>query len=95
MHKFDIEKKLHKVLQKLYKKDIKKYEILWKKIDEIVNFESLEHYKNLRAPLNNFKRVHVGKSFVLVFKYDKTNDKIIFYDFEHHDNIYKKRNLKK
>ena len=90
MRKFEVEKSLHQILQKLYKKDYKRYSILLKKINEIVNSENVEHYKNLRAPLNNFKRVHINTSFVLVFKYDKINDKIIFYDFDHHDKIYLK-----
>lgn len=91
MYRFDIEEKLHKILQKLFKKDSKKYEIIWKKIDEIINSENVEHYKNLRSPLNNFKAVHIDKSFVLIFKYDKTGNKIIFYDFDHHDKIYFKK----
>ena len=90
MRKFEIEKSLHQTIQKLFKKDPKKYEILLKKMKEIISSENVEHYKNLRAPLNNFKRVHIDTSFVLIFKYDKINDKIIFYDFDHHDKIYLK-----
>ena len=90
MRKFDIEEKLYNLLQKISKKDPKRYEIILKKINEVVNSFDVEHYKNLRSPLNTFKRVHVDKSFVLIFKYDKTNDKVIFYDFDHHDNIYKR-----
>ena len=90
MRSFDIENKLHKVLQKLFKKDKKKYEIIWKKINEIINNSKIEHYKNLRYSLKEFKRAHIGY-FVLVFKHDKKNDKIIFYDFDHYDNIYIKR----
>ena len=91
MRKFDVEEKLHKILQKLSKKDRKRYEIIWKKINEIINSENVEHYKNLKYPLNDFKRIHIDGSFVLIFKYDKTNDKLIFYDFEHHDKIYLKK----
>jgi len=90
MREFDIEEKLHKILKKLYKKDKLKYEMIWKKINEITAVSDVEHYKNLRAPLQDFKSVHIDKSFVLTFKYDKTNDKILFYDFDHHDNIYKR-----
>ena len=89
MHKFDIEKKLHKILKKLFKKDKKSYEIIWKKINEVVKSVDIEHYKNLRYPMSQFKRVQIGH-FVLVFKYDKKEDKIQFYDFDHHDKIYKK-----
>jgi len=91
MHKFDIEINLHKTLKKLFRKDKLKYEIIWKKINEIINASIVDHYKNLRAPLQDFKRVHIDKNFVLIFKYDKIKDKILFYDFDHHDKIYLKR----
>jgi len=90
MRKFEIESRLHKLLQKLCKRDLKKYKIIWKKIYEIASGENVEHYKNLRAPLNEFKRVHIDNSFVLLFKYDRIQDKIIFYDLDHHDKIYSK-----
>ncbi len=89
MHKFEIEEKLHQILKKLFKKDKKRYEIVWKKITEIINNLNIEHYKNLKFPMNEFKRVHIDKSFVLVFRYDKINDKIRFYDLDHHNKIYK------
>jgi YafQ family addiction module toxin component len=90
MRKFDIEKKLHQILKKLFKKDKKRYEIIWTKIREVASSGDVEHYKNLRAPLYEFKRCHIDKSFILVFKYDKKKDKVIFYDFNHHDKIYLK-----
>jgi mRNA-degrading endonuclease RelE of RelBE toxin-antitoxin system len=62
-----------------------------KKIEEILSNEDLDHYKNLRVPLQNFKRVHVRGPFVLTFKYIKSEDKIVFYDFDHHDYIYSKQ----
>ena len=89
MREFDIEEKLHKILKKLSKKDAKRYEIIWKKIHEIINSTDIGHYKNLKYPLNDFKRIHIDKSFVLTFRYDKTDDLVIFYDFDHHDKIYK------
>ncbi len=35
------------------------------------------------------KRVHIGH-FVLVFKFMKEKKTIVFVDFDHHDNIYKR-----
>ena len=90
MHEFEIEEKLHKVLKKLSKKDKNLYERVWKKITEIINSYDVEHYKNLRHDLKEFKRVQIGEK-VLVFKFDKTNNKILFFDFDHHDKIYVKR----
>ena len=89
MRKFQIEKKLHHILKKLSKKNKKQYNIIWKKIQEIASNKDVEHYKNLRAPLNTFKRCHIDRSFVLIFTYDKAKDTITFYDFDHHDKIYK------
>lgn len=88
MHKFEIEEKLHQILKKLFKKDKKRYEIVWKKIAEIINISNIEHYKNLKFPMNEFKRVHIDKSFILIFKYDESDDKIRFCDLDHHDKIY-------
>jgi YafQ family addiction module toxin component len=91
MHrKYKSSKNLDRILSKLYKKDKKLYEQIVKKIEEVINSDDVEHYKNLRYDLKEFKRVHIGNSFVLVFKFDKQNDFIYFDDFDHHDKIYKK-----
>ena len=87
MHKFRIEKKLERILLKLLKKDKLLYRQIKKKIDEVINIADVEHYKNLKKPLQNFKRAHIGH-FVLVFKYDKQKNTILFEDFDHHDKIY-------
>lgn len=87
MHKFRIEDKLEKVLSKLSKKDKSLYEQIKKKIQEIINSESVEHYKNLKHDLKDYKRIHIGH-FVLVFKFDKNLNLISFEDFEHHDRVY-------
>lgn len=48
------------------------------------------HYKNLKYPYNNFKRVHVNNSFVILFDINETDKTITFWDYDHHDKIYKK-----
>lgn len=90
MYDYEIKSPLQKILNKLSKKDKKLYEQILKKIDEIINSESIEHYKNLRYDLKEFKRVHIGH-FVLVFKFNKNNNLISFEDFKHHDKIYFKK----
>ncbi|MCK5107194.1 MAG: addiction module toxin RelE [Nanoarchaeota archaeon] len=84
MHEFLIEDKLKRKLKKLFKKDNQLYNSVMNKIDEILNCTDLSHYKNLKKPMQRFKRVHIG-SFVLIFKVQR---KIIFYELEHHDKIY-------
>lgn len=90
MHKFRIEKRLERILNKLTKKDSVLYDQIKKKIDEVINNYNIEHYKNLRYDLKKYKRTHIG-SFVLIFRFDKKEDMIYFEDFDHHDNIYKKK----
>jgi len=90
MHKFDIEERLKRILSKLSKKDKHQHEIIIRKIDEVVSSYNIEHYKNLKKPLQHLKRVHIDKHFVLVFRYVKNKDLVIFYDLDHHDNIYRK-----
>ncbi|MEK6862659.1 MAG: type II toxin-antitoxin system RelE/ParE family toxin [Nanoarchaeota archaeon] len=88
MRRFLIEKELERILIKLEKRDKVLYSQVKKKVDEVVKSLDIEHYKNLRHDLKDYKRVHIG-SFVLIFKYDKKNDFVYFTDFDHHDRIYK------
>ncbi|MBI4116283.1 addiction module toxin RelE [Candidatus Pacearchaeota archaeon] len=90
MYKFRIEKKLEKILAKLERKNQELYLQIKKKIGEIVNSENIEHYKNLSHDLKEFKRVHIGH-FVLIFRFNVKDRLIYFEDFDHHDNIYKKK----
>jgi len=88
MHRFLVEKKLEQIMAKIERKNKELYEQLKKKMNEIIHAYDIEHYKNLRYDMKEFKSVHVG-SFVLIFKYDKQKDFVYFSDFDHHDNIYK------
>ena len=87
MYSYNYSEKLQKILNKLLKKDKELYIQVLKKIEEIINCDSIEHYKNLKYDLKDLKRVHIGH-FVLVFKLNKNINLISFEDFEHHDNIY-------
>jgi len=90
MYLYDYSDALKKILKKLSKKDKKLFEQILKKIEEIINNYNVENYKNLRNNLKEYKRVHIGH-FVLVFKFIKSENKIIFENFDHHDNIYDKK----
>ena len=57
-----------------------------KKAEEII--QNPDYYKNLRAPLQNWKRVHIDRHFVLTFSVDEETKTITLEDFYHHDNIY-------
>lgn len=91
MFKYQISEDLCKIIKILNKKDKKRSLILFKKIQEIADNDAktIDRYKNLKYELNEFKRVHIDKSFVLIFKVDKEKNFILFDRLEHHDRIYK------
>jgi len=90
--KYELSKELEKTLQKLLKKDKERYEIAWKKIEEIASRDSttIDFYKNLRHDFSEYKRVHIDKSFVLLFKVHKKENFILFEKLMHHDDVYKR-----
>ncbi len=88
MYKLDIKPHLDKIFLKLSKKNPKQLEIIYNKVKEIVR--NPNRYKNLRAPLNHWKRVHVDKHFVLTFSIDENTKTVILEDYDHHKNIYRK-----
>jgi YafQ family addiction module toxin component len=87
MYSYEIQPSLQKILNKLSKKDKSLFEQVLKKIEEVMDSSDIEHYKNLRFDMKDKKRVHIGH-FVLVFKFIQQENKVIFVDFDHHDNIY-------
>lgn len=87
MREFEIKPELKKKLIRLFKKDKNTYEKVMRKIKGIIDSYDIEHYKNLRYDMKDYKRVHIGH-FVLVFSYDESKDIVSFEDFRHHDDIY-------
>ncbi len=79
---------LKSTLKKLKKKDLFLFKALQKKIIQIAELDkqTINHFKNLKKPLNEFKRVHVG-SYVLIFKVEE--NVVIFDKFIHSDKAYK------
>ena len=84
---YEISEGLEKILNKLIKKDKTLAIAVNKKIKQIINLDiiSINHFKNLKVPMNRLKRVHVG-SFILTFQIK--NQIIFFEDFVHHDKAY-------
>jgi YafQ family addiction module toxin component len=87
MYALRVRGELDKKFFKLSKKDPKQLKIINKKIQEIR--KDPHRYKNLRAPLNNWKRVHIDRHFVLTYTIDEKNKTVILEDYDHHDLIYK------
>jgi len=69
MYSYELGISVEKIFHKLSKKNPKQLLIIEKKINEII--QNPYHYKNLKAPLNHLRRVHIDKSFVLVFSIDE------------------------
>ncbi|MCF8012926.1 addiction module toxin RelE [Candidatus Woesearchaeota archaeon] len=92
MFKYDLTDSLRKKLKVLSKKDKSLAINFKKKLIEIINKdkESINTYKNLKAPLNNCKRIHLTSNFILLFEVDIINNKIIFIEITHRDYAYKK-----
>ena len=87
MYSLEIKPSLKKELEKLGRKNPKEAEIIAKKTEQILL--NPDRYKNLKAPLQHWKRVHIDKHFVLTFSVDEKNKKVILEDYDHHDRIYK------
>ena len=87
MYSLSINESLLKKFNKLRKRNNKQVEIILKKADEIL--KDPHRYKNLKAPLNMWKRVHIDKHFVLTFSVDEKNKRVTLEDYDHHDKIYK------
>jgi len=87
MYSYATSKTFDKKSIKLLNKNKKRYEILLKKMNEII--ECPKEYKNLRGSKFGLKRVHIDSHFVLTFKLDHYQKKVYFEDFDHHDKIYK------
>jgi YafQ family addiction module toxin component len=85
-YSYEISKRLERELDKLRKKNKKQFEIILKKMGEIL--DDPYHYKPLQHDMKGLRRVHIDKSFVLVFEIIEVENKVIFLDFDHHDNIY-------
>jgi len=88
MYKLFLRKSVETIFFKLAKKNPKQLEIIYKKVEEIVL--DPHRYKNLRWPLNHWKRVHIDKNFVLTFSIDEKTKTITLEDYDHHDKIYSK-----
>ena len=87
MYSYELRKSVEKIFFKLANKNPKQLERVEKKINEVI--QNPHHYKNLRKPLQHLKRLHIDKSFVVLFSVNEDSHKVIIEDYDHHDNIYK------
>ncbi len=90
MYEYDITDKLRKKLEKLGKKDKVLAQNFYKKVQEVISRDEkgLTSYKNLKSPLNQYKRIHLTDNYILLFAVEK--NKIIFIDILHWDKLFGK-----
>jgi len=93
MYTLYIRPSLKKKLVKFGLKNPKQAESIAKKSEEIIN--NPHRYKNLRYPLNNWKRVHIDRHFVLTFSINEDTKTVILEEYDHYDKIYKRKKYKK
>ena len=60
--------------------------IVAKKLEEIL--ENPYRFKPLRAPKQGLRRVHIDRSFVMVYSIDDSRKVVVIEDYAHHDEIY-------
>lgn len=76
-----------KSLRSSRKKDKEMLRIIDRKVQDIL--DDPYHFKPLRKPLQNKRRVHIGGSFVLIYEINEEEEVVTLLDFDHRDNIYK------
>lgn len=84
-YKLVIPEHLDKLFSKLAKKDKLQFEILSRKINEIL--EDPYRFKPLTANMVGTRRVHI-RHFVLTFEILEKEKIVRILDYDHHDNIY-------
>lgn len=89
MYALAIRESVDKLFSKLAKKNPKQMMIIEKKVGQIL--ANPYHFKPLRAPMQHLRRVHVGKSFVIVYSIDEKRKLTTIEDYAHHDEIYQTR----
>jgi len=92
MFNFNLLVVLKKKISKIAKKDKQLAINFKKKILEVIygDEDSINSYKNLKSPKNEFKIIHLTDNFILLFKVDIKNHYILFVDIKHWDKAYKK-----
>ncbi len=86
MYSLDIKPNIDKIFSKLSKKNPKQMKIIYKKVEQIL--ENPYHFKPLRGDMHGARRVHIDKSFVLIYEIDEANKLVRLLDYDHHDKIY-------
>lgn len=87
MYSLEIDEKLVEEFKKLAKKDKLQMGSIHKKVEQIC--QNPRHFERLEHLLLNMHRVHIDRSFVLIYSVDEKRKVVTLHTYDHHDNIYK------
>jgi mRNA interferase RelE/StbE/toxin YoeB len=85
-YSLELSKQIDLKFKKLIKKQPKKMEMIEKKTRQII--EGPYRFKPLRGRMHGIRRVHIDRSFVLIYEIDEQRKSVRMLDFEHHDKVY-------
>lgn len=86
MYNLEVRKSVEEIFSKLANKNPKQLEIINKKVNQIR--ENPHRFKPLHFPLVGMRRVHIDKSFVLIYSINEETRTVILEEYDHHDKIY-------
>ena len=88
MFSYNVSDELKKKLKKIAKKDKILARNFYRKLQEIINRDekTINSYKNLKSPMNEYKRIHLTGNYILLFEVIKNH--ILFIDIKHRDEVY-------
>jgi len=87
MYNLYILPQVDRIFKKLKKKNKKQLLAINKKIEQILKNPKIG--KPLHFPLQNMRRVHIQKSFVLIYDFQEKGKTVTIRDYGHHNTIYK------
>ena len=85
-YNLEVRKHVDKLFAKMAKREKHTLEIIYKKLEEVC--EDPEKFKPLGVPMQNLRRVHVLKSFVITYSIDEATHTVWIEDYAHHDDVY-------
>lgn len=88
MYRLLLRRSVERDFRKLAKRNPRQPRAIQSKLEEVL--KNPHRFKNLRAPLQHLRRIHIDGSYVLVYSIDEDRKAVVVEDYDHHDRIYKR-----
>lgn len=88
MYSLLLRRSVERIFRKLARRNPRQLRAIQTKLEEVL--ENPHRYKNLRAPLQHLRRIHIEGSYVLVYSIDEESKAVVVEDYDHQDRIYKR-----